>query len=130
MWRGVRRGRGVLAALACGGGFVAGACQGDQASGEGQVLTSPIGSAATTAALLATETPVLATNTGVAGLAAATAAAATSAPVNPGQKLIDDGRAIVAQLRSGAKTPQTLTAAERQTLLKLEALRQQERRRD
>lgn len=129
-WRGPVSRRAVRVLLACGGGLVLAACQGEQASGEGQVLTSPTGSTATTTSLPVTDTTVVAENTGVAGSAAGGSAATTTAPVNPGQKLIDDGRVIVAKLRSGEKTPQTLTAAERQTLLKLEALRRQHKKRD
>ncbi|MFN0010893.1 MAG: hypothetical protein ACKVS8_04530 [Phycisphaerales bacterium] len=129
-WRVVRRVRGVVAALACGATLLVSACEQPRATGEGQVVTTPTGSAATVVALPPTDTTVVAINTGVVGPAAGTTAATTAVTVNPGQKLIDDGRVIVAKLRSGEKTPQTLTPAERQTLLTLEALRQRSKKRD
>ena len=63
--------------------------------------------------------------------ASANTSASSSPPITNPRELFEKWQAIVAKLRSGERTPQTLTADERQTLIQIEALLQQQgQRRD
>ncbi len=80
-------------------------------------------------ALLPGNTGVVGPGGAPAGSAASAGGAASSAEAmrNP-QQLLQRAVAIATKLQSGEKTPQTLTAEEREVLLNVEALREQERR--